>query len=654
VTENVQAPAGKSVMQKVMVIAFLGIPYIAIVCVCLFFLTILPNETGAYQSLIVPATIIALSSALAILFLLLLLAKHIIKAPNIAPNVKLSSIAKAALFYVPGILLTGYTAIAVNLEPGLYLEITSPTTSEEIIAPVAVTFSADKAAKILQLRNLTVLQYEWDFDGDRQADVQASTLPEATHVYKRQGIYTATAVLTLQNGEKRVVSRAFSIPKATISYEPPDPIVDSPVVLSVAHLFTEEQPVSSVQWNFGDDNEETKQEASVIHAYTRDGTYTVTAVATMANNIQQTFTRTITIGDPPPLPFPISITTKPDILISPAPFSVEFSVETEEPLDSIVWTNGNAPEVEGKVARYTFASQGDFTVNLNAESTSGKRVKLAKLVRIVPELQLNDLTFSGSPEITANKLSIEGELPVRIDLTPKTVEQPFVEFTWEAPDASSVASTKGSLQAIYRHPGTYSITLLAQHPEGRAKRYIIPVIVKPRSDNVTIAMNKTGGEAPLEILFDASETYIPNEEISGFTWKYGDNEDEVPQPGGAVTRYVYNKPGTFTVELTATTTSGKVFTTNRVIVVRPPILSACFTASRSQGSAPMGVIFSTSCTTGIPKSYRWNFGDGQTSNDVSPTHVFKDPGIYTVELEVRDQYDTMDKESFQITVYEPS
>ena len=636
---------------KFAVLAMIAVPYLAFVGVCLFFVSILPNETGAYKNLIVPATIISLCGALSILFVLTLLIRHSLKIPHITPAVKISSISRAVLFFLPGLLIALYASARVHSEPPLTLEIVAPTTGE-IIAPASITFSAERAAEILQARGTQVLQFEWDFNGDRLADLPPSALPEATHVYKRQGIYTVIAVLTLQDNSTRIISRRFSIPRATIAHEPTEPIVDAPVAFNVSHLFTEEQPVAQVEWNFGNDETETTTETSVSHTYVRTGEFIVTAKITLENNIQQTFTRTITIGDPPPLPFPITIETEPSILISPAPFSVAFEAITEEPLIETYWTNGNAPDVEATSAKYTFTNEGDFTVTFNARNEAGERVRISKLVRVVPELDIPDLTFSGTPTINPNRPEIKGELPVKIDITAKTVEQPFVEFTWEAPDASSVASLKKSLQAIYRKPGSYTISLLAQHPEGRAKRMFIPVTVLPRSETVAISMNKTGGEAPLDIQFDASETFIPNQEISGFAWQFGDVPDETPQPGGAVIRHTYTKPGTYTVTLTATTTAGNTFTDSKTIVVRPPTLSACFTASRPQGTVPMGVSFLSNCTTGIPSKYAWDFGDGTTSNEANPTHVFTEPGVYTVELVITDAYESSSKEIFQITAYE--
>jgi PKD repeat protein len=49
-------------------------------------------------------------------------------------------------------------------------------------------------------------------------------------------------------------------------------------------------------------------------------------------------------------------------------------------------------------------------------------------------------------------------------------------------------------------------------------------------------------------------------------------------------------------------------------------------------------------------SYLWNFGDNQTSTSVSPSHVYSNPGTYTVELTAYGEGGTSDIETKQVTV----
>jgi PKD repeat protein len=58
-----------------------------------------------------------------------------------------------------------------------------------------------------------------------------------------------------------------------------------------------------------------------------------------------------------------------------------------------------------------------------------------------------------------------------------------------------------------------------------------------------------------------------------------------------------------------------------------------FTATPLQGTAPLAVKF-TDKSSGSPKSYYWDFGDGTTSTERSPSHIFTTDGSYSVGLVV--------------------
>jgi PKD repeat protein len=61
----------------------------------------------------------------------------------------------------------------------------------------------------------------------------------------------------------------------------------------------------------------------------------------------------------------------------------------------------------------------------------------------------------------------------------------------------------------------------------------------------------------------------------------------------------------------------------------PPVVS--FSASPSTGTAPASVAFGNT-TTGQVTTWAWNFGDGTTGSEKSPTHVYSAAGDYWVTL----------------------
>lgn len=73
--------------------------------------------------------------------------------------------------------------------------------------------------------------------------------------------------------------------------------------------------------------------------------------------------------------------------------------------------------------------------------------------------------------------------------------------------------------------------------------------------------------------------------------------------------------------------------------------------SSTSGPAPLRVTFTavdSSSSAGDIVRYAWNFGDGTTSDQISPTHDFTAPGRYTVKLDVEDSAGNVGTETVEI------
>ncbi len=83
----------------------------------------------------------------------------------------------------------------------------------------------------------------------------------------------------------------------------------------------------------------------------------------------------------------------------------------------------------------------------------------------------------------------------------------------------------------------------------------------------------------------------------------------------------------------------------------PPV--ADFAANRTSGKAPLAVAF-TDTSTGSPTAWTWSFGDGTTSTEQHPVHLYDLPGTYGVNLTVSngDGSDTRTVPEY-VTVFSP-
>ena len=93
--------------------------------------------------------------------------------------------------------------------------------------------------------------------------------------------------------------------------------------------------------------------------------------------------------------------------------------------------------------------------------------------------------------------------------------------------------------------------------------------------------------------------------------------------------------------------------TSCLVDVSIPSAPVCsMSADVTSGTSPLQVQF-TDGSTGSITSWEWDFGDGVTSNQQNPQHVFNAPAIYPVSLTVTGP-GGFDSASLNITVTEPA
>lgn len=81
------------------------------------------------------------------------------------------------------------------------------------------------------------------------------------------------------------------------------------------------------------------------------------------------------------------------------------------------------------------------------------------------------------------------------------------------------------------------------------------------------------------------------------------------------------------------------------ITVTPGALTASFTMNKTSGYAPLSVhFFDTSTSVSAIVSWLWSFGDGNTSTDQNPAHIYTAPGTYTISLQVWNESSLTDTE----------
>ncbi|MDW5549982.1 PGF-pre-PGF domain-containing protein [Methanosarcina sp.] len=111
---------------------------------------------------------------------------------------------------------------------------------------------------------------------------------------------------------------------------------------------------------------------------------------------------------------------------------------------------------------------------------------------------------------------------------------------------------------------------------------------------------------------------------------FGDNS---PASSTANVVHPYAKSGVYKVNLTVANEISSDSMVQKITVIQATPPSADFTSNCTEGSRPLNIAFKD-ISTGLPDSWSWNFGDGNTSADKNPVHVYSSDGVYTVTLKV--------------------
>lgn len=205
----------------------------------------------------------------------------------------------------------------------------------------------------------------------------------------------------------------------------------------------------------------------------------------------------------------------------------------------------------------------------------------------------------------------------------------ITDWAWDFGDGNS--STEQNPAHVYASPGTYEVTLTVSTPaasDSTALDLLVGSRVPPLA-RFSVSPNKpdSGKTAQFTDLSRAGSA-----SITAWAWDFGD--------GGSSTNqnptHVYATPGYYNVTLTVTTVHGADSAVMADVEVRPPAPVANFRASNIEPSTSEVVQFTDlSSSAGAPiVQWVWNFGDGFTSSQQNPTHIYQTPGTYDVSLTI--------------------
>jgi PKD repeat protein len=484
-----------------------------------------------------------------------------------------------------------------------FITVVGPLTSKFTPAP-----STGKAPLLVTFTDRSIgspTSWSWDF-----GDGTTSTVQNPTHTFTSGGAFDVK--LTVSKGETTATSTQIvnvgGVPAADFTGVPTSVNVGETVA------FTDKSSNSPNQWlwDFGDTKTMTTQNPS--YAYQLKGIYTVSLTASN-NNGKDTEIKTsyINVGMGPKADF------RPVIVPSQrydVPLNVMFVDQSTGLPTSWLWNFGDGQTSTEQNPAHTYSKEGTYTVTLTAKNQFGQDTKV-----------MTDLITVGkgpAVDFTADKTTVGvGRYVTFTDLSANSP----TNWVWEFGDGSVGTSAKPD--HIYQKTGVYDVTLTASNPSvtnSRTKNQYITVLNIPRSDFVA---DKTRGGAPMNVQF----TDISIGEPTSWNWDFGDGATSTEKNPA----HTYTSLGSYTVALTVSNINGKDTTSKGGYIVTTLAPVASFMVDQRLGKAPFIVQFKD-LSTNNPTSWSWQFGDGTTSSEQNPRHIYPQVGAYDVRLTVSNAY----------------
>lgn len=429
----------------------------------------------------------------------------------------------------------------------------------------------------------TIKSWLWDF-GDGTTD----TVPNPIHYFPHDGPWTVC--LTIQDScstDSACKTIQLDCPSAVADWD----YTDTLVTFWFSDSSTSTQGgIDSLLWDFGDGNSDTAK--NPVHIYAQGGNYTVCLSVWDSCGIDS-MCKVVFVD----CPLPYIDWSYTDTLLT-----VNFS-------DSISGT--------GTLSWYWDFGDGDTTTTLNPThdyDSSGSYIACLIVTDSCWTDSLCDTVTVLCPPPTVGFTHSTTFLHATFTDTSSGIGT--LNWYWDFGDGGT--DTTQNSAHTYASAGTYQVCLI--------------VVDSCQSDTACDSINIVCPDPSVGFQWSATNLSVSfNDTTSGngglsWSWTFGDgNVDSVQHP-----THLYPNPGTYTACLTVTDTCNTAQACSTITVTCPGL-----TSDFGWSDTLLTVQFSDS-SAGSINSWKWYFGDGDSSAVQNPTHDYAASGTYTVCLYATD------------------
>lgn len=442
--------------------------------------------------------------------------------------------------------------------------------------------------------------YKWEF-----GDYSTGTAENPTHVYNFADFYRVTLTAYGSGGDSSKATKFIRVKRKTgIAFDMSHP--GSVCKGEKIEFSNYSSPrTSEFKWYFGDGD--TSGLFNPSHAYSSSGKYEVKLIGSNMCG-SDSLTKTIYSSD----------TATPSVKFnSNAPAcpgeSIKFYNQTKG-AHAYKWYFGDGSTSTRKEPLHSYASTGSYDVKLIATSSCNKD-SLVQTIDVKGDLEPSIFGYTNDDEAcTGNSIQFSGGF------------YGTSKILWDFGDGQT--SNLENPEHVYENPGTYNAVVTGENKCGNAVHDTVPVYIgndaKPYS---YFNLSPSGDICP------GTRVHFTNYSDTNYSmkWDFGD--------GATSTKlnpvHTYSSKGTYTIALIVKNECGMRDTSTKELTVSNNVVGSVSFNSTPRPYHPIcqaEEIDFTITESSQDSAVHWDFGDGTTSTEFSPSHTFSSSGTYTVEL----------------------
>jgi PKD repeat protein len=303
----------------------------------------------------------------------------------------------------------------------------------------------------------------------------------------------------------------------------------------------------------------------------------------------------------------------------------------------------------GEAMQYTCSLKagkpGTYTVEVSAVADSGVTAKSTIQVVVLEAKDTTPPSVKVLAPAGGESLTPGSTYRIKWQATDNVAVAKITIYLYKASGLTSVIASNIQNTGYYDwtvpdNPGSYYIRIVAVDTSGNtgtadSPQFVIAQIQQKQPP--TLALNNPQINGLTVTISGTATPGYTGATITRIHWEWGDGKSE---DTWLPATHTYTTPGTYTVTVTAYQSDG--LTTAKTITVtlqatnKPPVADFSYTPSNPVAGDSVSFTDNSYDPDGSIVSWLWDFGDGTTSYERNPKHVFSSPGTYTVVLTVRD------------------